>query len=149
MAPPQIAGAQNISGLEPDSLSSRRDTHAHSSMPQAGCRSSSGWLSLLASVTRKGADGSCFAFPSRAAIDQVRVRGDSCGGEVTCVVRGCPKGLGSPVFDKLEAELAKAFMSLPASKARPCTIPCNSLVGDLKTLTRHASAPVLVDGVKI
>jgi len=32
------------------------------------------------------------------------------------VIRACPKGLGSPVFDKLEAELAKAFMSLPASK---------------------------------
>lgn len=53
-----------------------------------------------------------------AAIDEVRTRGESCGGEVTCVVRGCPKGLGSPVFDKLEAELAKAVMSLPATKVR-------------------------------
>ena len=51
-----------------------------------------------------------------AAIDDVRVRGDSCGGEVTCVVRRCPKGIGAPVFDKLEAELAKALMSLPATK---------------------------------
>jgi chorismate synthase len=51
-----------------------------------------------------------------AAINEVRNRGDSCGGEVTCVVRRCPKGLGSPVFDKLEAELAKALMSLPATK---------------------------------
>ncbi|BDA45158.1 Chorismate synthase, chloroplastic [Coccomyxa sp. Obi] len=50
------------------------------------------------------------------AIDEVRLRGDSCGGDVTCVIRSCPKGLGSPVFDKLEAELCKAFMSLPASK---------------------------------
>ncbi|KAI8475939.1 MAG: chorismate synthase [Monoraphidium minutum] len=50
------------------------------------------------------------------AINEVRNRGDSCGGEVTCVVRRCPKGLGSPVFDKLEAELAKALMSLPATK---------------------------------
>jgi hypothetical protein len=32
------------------------------------------------------------------------------------VVRRCPKGLGSPVFDKLEAELAKAMLSLPATK---------------------------------
>ena len=53
-----------------------------------------------------------------AAIDEVRLRGDSCGGEVTCVIRSCPKGLGSPVFDKLEAELTKALMSLPASKVR-------------------------------
>ena len=51
-----------------------------------------------------------------AAINEVRTRGESCGGEVTCVVRGCPKGLGSPVFDKLEAELAKAMLSLPATK---------------------------------
>lgn len=51
-----------------------------------------------------------------SAINEVRVKGDSCGGEVTCIVRNCPKGLGVPVFDKLEAELAKAMMSLPASK---------------------------------
>eukprot|EP00798_Chlamydomonas_sp_ICE-L_P023092 gene23092-30287_t len=50
------------------------------------------------------------------AINEVRNRGESCGGEVTCVVRNCPKGLGSPVFDKLEAELAKAVLSLPATK---------------------------------
>ncbi|MEW5298316.1 MAG: hypothetical protein WDW36_001456 [Sanguina aurantia] len=50
------------------------------------------------------------------AINEVRTRGESCGGEVTCVVRNCPKGLGSPVFDKLEAELAKAMLSLPATK---------------------------------
>ncbi|KAI5648707.1 hypothetical protein M9H77_34712 [Catharanthus roseus] len=51
-----------------------------------------------------------------AAIDAVRVRGDSVGGVVTCIVRNVPRGLGSPVFDKLEAELAKACMSLPATK---------------------------------
>eukprot|EP00879_Flechtneria_rotunda_P029899 GHRR01032364.1.p2 GENE.GHRR01032364.1~~GHRR01032364.1.p2 ORF type:complete len:192 (+),score=56.41 GHRR01032364.1:1392-1967(+) len=50
------------------------------------------------------------------AINDVRVRGESCGGVVTCVVRRCPKGLGNPVFDKLEAELAKAMLSLPATK---------------------------------
>ncbi|KAF5959530.1 hypothetical protein HYC85_000739 [Camellia sinensis] len=50
-----------------------------------------------------------------AAIDDVRVRGDSVGGIVTCIVRNVPRGLGSPVFDKLGAELAKAAMSLPAS----------------------------------
>ncbi|MFQ6656131.1 hypothetical protein Gotur_026371 [Gossypium turneri] len=51
-----------------------------------------------------------------AAIDAVRIRGDSVGGVVTCIVRNAPRGLGSPVFDKLEAELAKAVMSVPASK---------------------------------
>lgn len=49
-------------------------------------------------------------------IDDIRKKGDSCGGEVTCIVRNCPKGLGAPVFGKLEAELAGALMSLPASK---------------------------------
>jgi chorismate synthase len=50
------------------------------------------------------------------AIEQARRDGDSLGGIVTCVARGVPAGLGDPVFDKLEATLAKAVMSLPASK---------------------------------
>ena len=49
-------------------------------------------------------------------IEQVRREGDSIGGVVECVARNLPKGLGEPVFDKLEADLAKGVMSLPASK---------------------------------
>jgi chorismate synthase len=49
-------------------------------------------------------------------IDEIRKSGNSIGGVVTCVVRGVPAGLGSPVFDKLEADLAKACMSIPAAK---------------------------------
>jgi chorismate synthase len=49
-------------------------------------------------------------------IEQIRDRGNSIGGVVECVARNVPKGLGMPVFDKLEADLAKAVMSLPASK---------------------------------
>lgn len=41
---------------------------------------------------------------------------DSIGGIVECVVKGCPIGLGEPVFDKLDAELAKACMSIGAVK---------------------------------
>jgi chorismate synthase len=51
-----------------------------------------------------------------ALIEQVRAAGDSVGGVVTGIVRGAPAGLGEPVFDKLEADLAKAMLSLPASK---------------------------------
>ena len=51
-----------------------------------------------------------------AAIEQARRDGDSLGGIVTCVARGVPAGWGEPVFDKLEADLAKSVMSLPASK---------------------------------
>jgi chorismate synthase len=49
-------------------------------------------------------------------IEQVGRQGDSIGGVVECVARNVPKGLGAPVFDKLEADLAKGVMSLPASK---------------------------------
>ena len=51
-----------------------------------------------------------------SAIEQARRDGDSLGGVVECVARGVPAGFGEPVFDKLEADLAKATMSLPASK---------------------------------
>jgi len=49
-------------------------------------------------------------------IDTYRKEGNSVGGVVGCVARSVPVGLGAPVFDKLEADLAKAVMSLPASK---------------------------------
>ena len=51
-----------------------------------------------------------------AAIEKARTDGDSLGGMIACVARGVPAGLGEPVFDKLEADLAKAMLSLPASK---------------------------------
>lgn len=51
-----------------------------------------------------------------ALVDEIRQRANSVGGVIECVARNVPAGLGSPVFDKLEADLAKAVMSLPASK---------------------------------
>lgn len=51
-----------------------------------------------------------------AAIEQARRDGDSLGGVVRAIVRNVPAGLGEPVFDRLEADLAKAMMSLPATK---------------------------------
>ena len=50
------------------------------------------------------------------AIREARSKGDSLGGVVACTVRNCPVGLGDPVFDKLEATLAHAMMSIPATK---------------------------------
>jgi chorismate synthase len=50
------------------------------------------------------------------AIETARREGDSLGGVVTCVARNLPPGLGDPVFDKLEATLARGMMSLPAAK---------------------------------
>ena len=50
-------------------------------------------------------------------IERTRRGGDTVGGIVEGVARGVPAGWGEPVFDKLEADLAKAMLSLPASKA--------------------------------
>jgi chorismate synthase len=50
-------------------------------------------------------------------IETIRDEGDSVGGVIECVARGIPPGLGEPVFDKLEADLAKAILSIPAAKA--------------------------------
>ena len=51
-----------------------------------------------------------------ARIDEVRRQGDTLGGIVEIRVSGCPAGLGEPVFDKLDGELAKAMMSIGAVK---------------------------------
>jgi chorismate synthase len=49
-------------------------------------------------------------------IERMRRAGDSVGGLIECVARGVPPGWGEPVFDRLEADLGKAMLSLPASK---------------------------------
>lgn len=51
-----------------------------------------------------------------ALIDEVRKDQDTIGGVVSCVIKGCPVGLGEPVFDKLHAELGKAMLSINAVK---------------------------------
>lgn len=74
-------------------------------------------------VTREQVDANIARCPDEATaklmieeIDAARKTGNSVGGVIELVARGVPAGLGSPVFDKLEAELAKACMSLPAAK---------------------------------
>ncbi|KAJ5774553.1 Chorismate synthase [Penicillium paradoxum] len=49
-------------------------------------------------------------------IEKFRDSHDSIGGTVTCVIRNVPVGLGEPCFDKLEAKLAHAMLSIPATK---------------------------------
>jgi chorismate synthase len=75
------------------------------------------------SVKMKDAEKNAVRCPDVAAakrmeslIGQIRDEGDSVGGVIECVVRGIPAGLGEPVFDKLDADLAKAMLSLPATK---------------------------------
>lgn len=74
-------------------------------------------------ITHEDVDANIVRCPDEASaekmlerIDEIRKSGNSIGGVVTCVARNVPAGLGSPVFDKLEADLAKACMSIPAAK---------------------------------
>jgi chorismate synthase len=76
-----------------------------------------------AAVTAAAIEANAVRCPDAAAaemmitrIKEARSNGDSVGGLIECVVRGCPAGLGEPVFDRLEADLAKAMLSLPATK---------------------------------
>ncbi|MBR0164029.1 MAG: chorismate synthase [Lachnospiraceae bacterium] len=52
-----------------------------------------------------------------ACIEALRAKGDSAGGVAECIMRGVPAGLGDPVFDKLDALLSHAVMSIGAVKA--------------------------------
>jgi chorismate synthase len=70
-------------------------------------------------------------------IDQARRDQDSLGGVVQCIARGVPAGLGEPVFDKLEADLARAMLSLPASKGFEIG---SGFAGTLLTGSRHNDA---------
>lgn len=56
------------------------------------------------------------AIQMTALIDEVRKDGDTVGGVVTAVVKNCPVGLGEPVFDRLNADLGKAMLSINAAK---------------------------------
>ncbi len=74
-------------------------------------------------VTLEAIEGTIVRCPDPVVAEQMIARieaigreGDSCGGVIECLVRRPPVGLGMPVFDKLEADLAKALMSLPATK---------------------------------
>ncbi len=75
-------------------------------------------------------------------------KGDSLGGIVEIIVRGCPPGLGEPVFDKMDADLAKALMSIGSIKgveigagfkaARLTGSECNDSITPDGFLTNHA-----------
>jgi len=76
-----------------------------------------------ATVTSEGIEANSVRCPDAATaeamitrIKEVRSQGDSVGGVIECICKGVPTGLGEPVFDKLEADLAKGMLSLPATK---------------------------------
>lgn len=76
-----------------------------------------------ASVTRRDVDHTPVRSPAKddaeammRAIKEAKEDKDSLGGVISCVCRNVPAGLGEPVFDKLEAVLAHAMLSIPATK---------------------------------
>jgi chorismate synthase len=76
------------------------------------------------SVTRDAVEANPVRCPDPARAEEmealiraVRAEGDTVGGVVRAVARNVPAGLGEPVFDKLDADLAAAMLSLPAAKA--------------------------------
>jgi chorismate synthase len=81
-------------------------------------------------------------------LEEARTAGDSLGGMVAILVRGCPPGLGEPVFDKIDADLAKALMSIGTVKgveigaglqvARMTGSECNDPVTAAGFATNHA-----------
>ncbi|ORY78512.1 chorismate synthase [Protomyces lactucae-debilis] len=82
------------------------------------------YLQLLADMTREQVDASIVRCPHAetaekmiARIERAKENHDSIGGTVTCVIRNCPVGLGEPCFDKMEASLAHAMLSIPSTKA--------------------------------
>ncbi|MCK4536535.1 MAG: chorismate synthase [Desulfuromonadales bacterium] len=77
----------------------------------------------LTTINRSLVDASDVRCPDQTAAEQLRREiiaardaDDSIGGVVTCLCRNVPAGLGEPIFDKLEAQLAHAMLSIPASK---------------------------------
>ena len=82
------------------------------------------FLDLIGKITRNEVDENLpIRCPNAEAgkrmetvIEESKAAQDSIGGTVTCVIRNCPSGLGEPCFDKLEATLAHAMLSIPATK---------------------------------
>ncbi len=75
-------------------------------------------------ITRDQVDSTIIRCPDPIAakkmetlVVDLKEKGDSVGGIVSCVVRGVPVGIGEPTFEKLEAKLAQAMLAIPATKA--------------------------------
>ncbi|OCF58287.1 chorismate synthase [Kwoniella mangroviensis CBS 10435] len=82
------------------------------------------YMDLVKSVKREEVDKEITRCPHKATsqkmeetIRAAKAKDDSLGGSVTCVIRNTPAGLGEPAFDKLEAVLAHAMLSIPSTKS--------------------------------
>ncbi|KAK6524235.1 bifunctional chorismate synthase/riboflavin reductase [NAD(P)H] aro2 [Orbilia ellipsospora] len=92
--------------------------------PESTPASEPAFQKLLSTITRQHVDSflpvrcpdTVIAEKMADLIAQYRDKKDSIGGTVTCVIRNVPAGLGEPCFDKIEAKLAHAMLSIPATK---------------------------------
>jgi chorismate synthase len=103
-----------------------------------------------ATVTVEGVEANIVRCPDAAMaermialIKEMRSEGDSVGGTIECVARNVPAGLGEPVFDRLEADLAKAMLSLPATKGFEIG---SGFAGTLLTGSQHNDAFEMREG---
>ncbi len=103
-------------------------------------------------VTHKAIESNIVRCPDVSAaekmirlIERVRKAGDTVGGIVEGVARGVPAGWGEPVFDRLEADLAKAMLSLPASKG----FDIGSGFGSILLTGREHNDPFRAKGGKV
>jgi chorismate synthase len=71
-------------------------------------------VSMTADIAQVGAESHCEAIEK--TVEEASGAGDSVGGVIEFVAKGLPVGIGDPIYDKLEANLAKAMMSIPATK---------------------------------
>lgn len=104
----------------------------------------------LAHISRPEVDAQLVRCPDIATAERMQARikevleaKDSIGGILTCVCRGVPIGLGEPIFDKLEADLAKAMLSIPATKGFEIG---SGFAGTLLTGREHNDPFRMVDG---
>lgn len=92
------------------------------------------------------------ALKMQQAIEQAKKEGDTLGGVATCVIKGCPAGLGEPLYGKLQAQLAAAMLGINAAKgfdygmgfdgiaSRGSQVADNFVVSDtgLRTFSNHS-----------
>ena len=104
------------------------------------------------SVQRAAVEANAVRCPDAARAEEMAARiraakkdGDSLGGVVGCVARGVPAGWGEPVFDKLEADLGKGLLSIPACKG----VEVGSGFGGVTLTGSQHNDPFFHDGQRV
>ncbi|KAI9228259.1 MAG: chorismate synthase [Piptocephalis tieghemiana] len=112
-----------VSGVGPVQLPFLDTVPSSSSSSSSSKEEEANFTKLISTITRETVDRNTIRCPDPKYADlmtdeimRAKEASDSIGGLVTCVIRNAPVGLGEPCFDKLEAKLAHAMLSIPATK---------------------------------